>query len=144
MTRYLQAARALASALLVGGVLVALSACSPAQAPPTVEALPSSMTLKVAHIGQAGQIAQMHEACVMAMVKSTCQVMVGSSPADAATTVLIAGVGRLDAEAYRQLRAAGDAMCSIARSACNNAWDGASCRSARALWTLDAATLVGS
>ena len=81
------------------------------------------------------QLEQMHEACVTAMIKSTCQVMVGSTPADAASTVVIAGVGRIDAQAYRSLRASGDAMCGIARHACLKDWDGASCTSARALWS---------
>ena len=81
------------------------------------------------------QLAQMHEACVTAMVQSACRVMVGSAPAEAATTVLIAGVGRIDAKAYRELRDAGEAMCAVARSSCERDWDGASCRGARALWS---------
>ena len=66
---------------------------------------------------------------------SACQVMVGSAPVDAAPTVLIAGVGRIDAQAYRALRESGDAMCGVARAACEREWDGASCRGARALWS---------
>lgn len=85
------------------------------------------------------QLEQMHEACVTAMIKSTCQVVVGSTPADAASTVVIAGVGRIDAEAYRSLRASGDAMCGIARTSCLKAWDGPSCTSARALWSIASA-----
>lgn len=102
-------------------------------------------------------LGRMHEACVNAMVASACQVMVGptpgrsqvepapsggsarggagSAPIDAAPTVLIAGVGRIDARAYRELRESGDAMCGVARAACERDWDGASCRGARALWS---------
>jgi hypothetical protein len=80
------------------------------------------------------QLAQMHEACVSAMVRDACQAVIGSAPEVAADTVLIAGVGRIDARAYRELRDAGDAMCGVARDACNRDWDGPSCRSARALW----------
>ncbi len=89
-----------------------------------------------AHDEREASLGRMHEACVTAMIASTCQVMVGSAPADAAPTVLIAGVGRIDAQAYRALRESGDAMCSVARAACGRDWDGASCRSARALWAL--------
>lgn len=81
------------------------------------------------------ELDRMHGACVSAMIASACRVMVGSAPTDAAPTVLIAGVGRIDAQAYRALRESGDAMCGVARDACRLEWDGASCRSARALWS---------
>lgn len=84
--------------------------------------------------GREPTIARMHEACVAAMVASTCQAMAVSTLADAAATVVIAGVGRVDARAYAELRTAGDAMCSVGKRACEGDWDGASCRSARALW----------
>jgi hypothetical protein len=88
---------------------------------------------------RAATLGRMHEACVAAMVASACQVVGGSAPADvvadAAPTVLIAGVGRIDAQAYRTLRDAGDAMCGVARAACEREWEGASCQGARALWS---------
>ncbi len=99
----------------------------------TAAALGGSLHAEDRH---ATELEQMHEACVTAMIKSTCQVVVGSAPADAASTVVIAGVGRIDAAAYRSLRASGDAMCGIARTSCEKAWDGPSCTSARALWSL--------
>ena len=71
----------------------------------------------------------------LAMIASACQVMGGPTSVDAASTVLIAGVGRIDAQAYRALRESGDAMCGVARTACEREWDGASCRGARALWS---------
>jgi hypothetical protein len=85
--------------------------------------------------GRDATLGRMHEACVTAMVASACQVMGSSVVLDAAPTVLIAGVGRIDAQAYRALRESGDAMCSVARAACERDWDGASCRGARALWS---------
>jgi hypothetical protein len=86
-------------------------------------------------------LGRMHAACVSAMVASACQVMGGPTPGsssaatDAAPSVVIAGVGRIDAQAYRALRESGDAMCGVARAACEREWDGASCRGARALWS---------
>jgi hypothetical protein len=85
------------------------------------------------------KIDRMHEACVTAMVKSSCQVMAGTSPPATASAVVIAGVGQIDAQAYRALREAGDAMCGIAKSACVKDWEGGSCRSARALWSAELA-----
>lgn len=81
------------------------------------------------------QLKVMHETCVTAMINSTCQVMVGSAPAEVANTVVIAGVGRVDATAYRALRDAGDAMCGVAKASCEKEWDGGACKSARALWS---------
>lgn len=99
------------------GVVLAFGGCTP-------QATPDHAQLKV-----------MHETCVTAMINSTCQVMVGSAPAEVANTVVIAGVGRVDATAYRALRDSGEAMCSVAKSACEKAWDGGACKSARALWS---------
>lgn len=85
--------------------------------------------------GREAALGRMHETCVNAMIASACQVMGGPTSVDAASTVLIAGVGRIDAQAYRALRESGDAMCGVARTACEREWDGASCRGARALWS---------
>ena len=45
--------------------------------------------------------------------------------------VLIAGVGRVDAKAYRALRLAGEGMCAQVQTSCGTAWEGAPCRTAR-------------
>jgi hypothetical protein len=111
-----------------------LGACGPS--PGALDGRPASAAPRAQAV-QAAQLAQMHEACVAAMIRSTCQVMVGSAAEDAATTVVVAGVGRVDAQAYRELRDAGDAMCSVARGACEKDWGGSSCRSARALWATE-------
>jgi PBP1b-binding outer membrane lipoprotein LpoB len=106
----------------------------------TVRAPPASATAPAGGAAVAtrheDKLTSMHEACVTAMIKSTCTVMGPEMQADASSTVFIAGVGRVDADAYRSLRASGDAMCSVARDACKRAWDGAQCQSARALWTM--------
>ncbi len=77
----------------------------------------------------------MHGACVTAMIKSTCQVVLDSARRDPASVVVIAGVGQVDAVAYAALRDAGDAMCSVAKAGCEKDWQGNACKSARALWS---------
>ena len=104
---------------LLWGAALALGACNKA---------PSGTG---AHVGE---LDRMHAACVEAMVKSTCQVMTGPAASNAAEVVFIAGVGPVDAKAYRELRDSGDAMCGTVRSACSKEWDGSQCRTARGLW----------
>lgn len=79
-------------------------------------------------------IDELTAACVEAMVRSTCQVMAGNTPGLAASTVFVAGVGPVDASAYRALRASGDAMCAAVRQSCAVDWEAPACRTARALW----------
>lgn len=84
----------------------------------------------------AEQLRAVHGACVEAMIRSTCMAANDkSTSAPQAETVLIAGVGRVDARAYRQLREAGDDMCRQVQVACEADWDGNSCRTGRALWS---------
>ena len=73
-------------------------------------------------------------ACVEAMVRSTCQVMAGSSASSTASVIFVAGVGPVDAAAYRKLRESGEGMCEVVRSACKADWDSAQCKASRALW----------
>jgi hypothetical protein len=97
-----------------------LAACS-AEAPPSG--------------GSAQQVAAVHGGCVDAMLRSTCRVMNDQSPAARPSDVIfVAGVGRVDARSYQALREAGDGMCEQVRGSCSQAWDGAPCRTARALW----------
>ena len=78
----------------------------------------------------------LYEACVAAMVQSTCRVVRDTSapPSPGADLVFVAGVGPVDAQAYRALRASGDAMCGVMRDACAADWNGPQCRTARSLW----------
>lgn len=123
LTLFAGMARAPVVTLIATAFLAAsLSGCSQPRA--QERAAPEATLLKT-----------MHESCVEAMVRNTCQAMVGSAPAPRATTVVIAGVGVVDATAYAALREAGEAMCSVGRSACESDWNGATCRSARALWS---------
>lgn len=78
----------------------------------------------------------LYEACMAAMLQSTCRVVRDTSapPSPGADLVFVAGVGPVDAQAYRALRASGDAMCSVMREACAADWNGPQCRTARSLW----------
>ena len=73
-------------------------------------------------------------ACVEAMVRSTCQVMAGSNASSTASVIFVAGVGPVDAAAYRKLRESGEGMCEVVKSACKADWEGAQCKASRALW----------
>jgi hypothetical protein len=84
---------------------------------------------------QTQAIEQVNAACVEAMLRSTCKVMTGP-PSSSAGAVFVAGVGPVDAVAYRELRASGDAMCSTVKSACVKDWEGAQCKTARSLWSV--------
>lgn len=76
------------------------------------------------------------QACVTAMVQSTCQVVRDRSgpPPPEATVVFVAGVGPVDATAYNAIRAAGEEMCNTVKAACMQSWEGPQCRTARSLW----------
>ena len=79
----------------------------------------------------------MHALCVQDMVANTCKVMgVGQSRVTAkpGDLVFVAGVGPIDAVAYQQMYASGDAMCAVVRDACAKQWGGAQCLTARALY----------
>lgn len=72
------------------------------------------------------------------MVRSNCSIMNGPQASTSSTVVFVAGVGPVDAQAYRALRNSGDAMCSVVRSACERDWDSAQCKTARGLWPASA------
>jgi hypothetical protein len=81
----------------------------------------------------------LHARCVQDMVANTCKVMgMGSTATTAKPSdlVFVAGIGAIEAVAYQQLYAAGDAMCSVVRSACAEKWDSGQCKTARTLYRL--------
>lgn len=88
--------------------------------------------------GDVKQVGAVYHGCVDAMLRSTCRAMNDKSDVPTSEVVLIAGVGRVDAKAYRALREAGEGMCAQVQTSCGAAWDGAPCRTARALWGGDA------
>ena len=109
---------------LSAGLLLplALAGCGRPEPPPAAAA--------------AAAVQPLYEACVAAMVQSTCRVVRDTSapPSPGADLVFVAGVGPVDAQAYRALRASGDAMCGVMRDACAADWNGPQCRTARSLW----------
>ena len=84
----------------------------------------------------ADEIRRVVEACSQEMLRSVCRVANdrSSSAAPAASSVFVAGVGPIDANAYRSLREAGDAMCGHVARSCTSQWAGSACRTARSLW----------
>jgi hypothetical protein len=94
-----------------------------------VGAAVASQTRATAPVSPADRAAQLD-----AMVRSTCKVMAGPAASSSATVVFVAGIGPVDAAAYRELRASGDAMCSTVSNACKANWDGAQCRTGRGLF----------
>jgi hypothetical protein len=84
--------------------------------------------------GNAEQVGAVYNGCVEAMLRSTCRAMNDKSDLPASEVVLIAGVGRVDAKAYRALREAGEGMCAQVQTSCGTAWEDSPCRTARALW----------
>ncbi len=82
-------------------------------------------------------ILELRARCSQAMVANTCRVMQSVSPAlipEGANTVMVAGVGRIDAELYKQLRSNSDSMCEAISRSCELSWDSESCKTARALY----------
>jgi hypothetical protein len=77
------------------------------------------------------QDAMLREACVAQKDRSG---LLQRSAAPAASQVFVAGVGAIDAGAYNDIRAAGEAMCGIVRTKCNADWEGGACKTARSLW----------
>jgi hypothetical protein len=82
------------------------------------------------------ELDRVHAACVEAMLKSTCKVVSGPEASSGADIIFVAGIGAVNAREYHELRASGDAMCMVVRSACEKDWAGAQCVTARALWPI--------
>ena len=108
-------------------------------------ALPGCQRAPTASPAAPAALAPIYDACMNAMLQSTCRVTQDRSapPSQAAQIVFVAGVGPVDAEAYRALRASGDAMCSLMRVACTADWNGAQCKTARSLWSAASAPAGG-
>lgn len=113
--------RLAASAALA--VMLTLAGCQRQPAAPTAE--------------EAARTEGLYAACMDAMVRSTCVATgsSGSGPSAAASTVFIAGVGSVDAQSYREIREAGDAMCRMVRNSCIADPSSPQCSTASALWS---------
>jgi len=79
--------------------------------------------------------------CTDAMVRDVCIAKRQSANASpAASQVFVAGVGAIDATAYSEIRAAGEAMCGLIRTRCSEGWNDKACVAARSLWPPTTAT----
>lgn len=94
----------------------------------------SSLSAPVA--AHAEELHAVFEGCSQEMLRNTCAVAGDRSPNIETTQaqVFIAGVGLVDAAAYKGLRDAGNAMCSQVRRSCTLDWSGSACKTARSLW----------
>lgn len=83
---------------------------------------------------QPEMIAALSQRCQTAMLRDVCTVMKGSAPNVSVGRLFIAGIGEVDAQAYAQLRAAGESMCTELAQACAQDWSGPACRIGKALY----------
>lgn len=86
---------------------------------------------------RAAQLEQIHGACTTAMVASTCRIMQGQQAGQlpaGVQTILVAGVGPVDARLYRRLWQQGNAMCAHLQQQCAQDWQGGACQTARRLY----------
>jgi hypothetical protein len=72
--------------------------------------------------------------CAEQMANATCRVTNSSAPLSNVGRTFIAGVGEVDSAAYLELKRQGEAMCADVRVQCQAAWDGPTCRIAKALY----------
>ena len=74
--------------------------------------------------------------CVDAMTRDVCvaQRDAAQSSSPAASQVFVAGFGAINAEAYREIRASGEAMCGLVKDRCTGGWNDSACQTARSLW----------
>jgi hypothetical protein len=84
--------------------------------------------------GRAEAVAALAERCAVQMANATCRVTNSAAPVSNAGRTFIAGVGEVDNAAYLALRRLGDEMCADVREQCQTAWDGPTCRIAKALY----------
>jgi hypothetical protein len=69
---------------------------------------------------QAAEMDRLVARCVDAMTREACVAQRDRNAAAPATAgqVFVAGVGAIDAQAYREIRDAGEAMCGLVRNRC--------------------------
>lgn len=85
-------------------------------------------------------VAELAQRCQVEMLRGTCGAMGVSPSTPSASRVFIAGVGEVDGAKFAALRRAGDAMCGEVDTACRADWQGGTCKIARALYPLPAAS----
>ncbi len=88
----------------------------------------------------ANLVTELTQRCQLEMLRGTCSAMNASPSTPSSSRVFIAGVGEVDGAKFAALRRAGDAMCSEVDTACRSDWQGSTCKIARALYPLPAAS----
>lgn len=83
------------------------------------------------------QVEQLVARCVDAMSREVCVAQrdgAANASTPAASQVFVAGAGAIDARAYSEIRAAGEAMCGLVKQRCSSGWNDGACKTARSLW----------
>jgi len=120
--------RRLGVAAIASAALLTMAGCEPM-------ARPAASSAQLEQLVARCQDAMLREACVAQKDSSS---LLRTSAAPAASQVFVAGVGAIDARAYNDIRAAGEAMCGMVKSNCSAAWEGGACKTARSLWPTSA------
>lgn len=71
--------------------------------------------------------------CDAVMAQGVCKVVLDKKDYPN-STILVAGVGRIQTDSYIKIKNAGDQMCTVVREVCTASFDGDDCKAARALW----------
>jgi hypothetical protein len=85
-------------------------------------------------------VTELTQRCQLEMLRGTCSAMNASPSTPSSSRVFIAGVGEVDGARFAALRRAGNAMCAEVETACRTDWQGGTCKIARALYPLPAAS----
>jgi hypothetical protein len=89
-------------------------------------------------------VTELTQRCQLEMLRGTCSAMNASPSTPSSSRVFIAGVGEVDGAKFAALRRAGDAMCGEVETACRSDWQGGTCKIARALYPLPAASAASA
>lgn len=114
--------RAARSSLVALALAAALAGCQPVAGPPAAAQR---------------QVEQLVSRCVEAMTREVCVAQrdgAGNRSTPATSQVFVAGAGAIDARAYDEIRAAGEAMCGLVEKRCSSGWNDGACKTARSLW----------
>ncbi|HEV8692523.1 MAG TPA: hypothetical protein VGQ91_19610 [Ideonella sp.] len=88
----------------------------------------------VAAVQQSSALDGLVARCTEAMVRDICVARRPAANSSPAPQVFVAGVGAIDANAYAEIRSAGEAMCGVVKKRCGQGWNDSACVAARSLW----------
>jgi hypothetical protein len=72
--------------------------------------------------------------CERQMALDICTAKIDRNSYPKNATVLLAGIGRINLDAYIKIKDAGDNMCTLARAYCTNTPNSDECKASQALW----------